>query len=79
MLANFSAICFVTIFLCFFVLFAVKFTSTDLFVHNYSTKMVRDFKYPIARRDESVADNFHGTTVSRQNMTFFFFVLFMRN
>lgn len=25
--------------------------------------MVRDFAYPVARRDESVADDFHGTKV----------------
>lgn len=27
--------------------------------------MVRDFKYPEARRDETIVDDFHGTKVTR--------------
>lgn len=40
--------------------FAVKSTKSIC-----STNMVRDFKYPEARRDEAVVDDFHGTKVNK--------------
>lgn len=49
------------------VLFTVKFSSISSFGQaNRIDKMVRNFTYPEARRDEAVADDFNGTTVNTQ-------------
>lgn len=51
--------------ICFLIwIFAVKFATTGTVCHTFTTNMVRDFSYPVARRDESVSDDFHGTKVT---------------
>lgn len=43
-------------------IFSVNFF-TETNYRNFTSEMVRDFAYPVARRDESVTDDFHGTKV----------------
>lgn len=55
---------FLTIFCALLWIFAVNFLTSQAVCRKYTTAMVRDFSYPVARRDESVVDDFHGTNVA---------------
>lgn len=43
---------------------AVKISAFQSICRNFTTNMVRDFNYPIAERDQSTVDDFHGTKVA---------------
>lgn len=66
-----------TVLFLFLCVFTVKLLSTGLPCRNFSTEMVRDFSYPVARRDESVVDDFHGTKVSEHRSIFEVFLSFI--